>query len=106
MPDGGRIIIFATNDNIFHLSHSPLVLMDGTFRTVSLLFQQLYTLHGVVGEYTYSTYSVPVRTAKNISTQLPISGPADNTRRIVPLVFALMTSKSQEYYISLLRSIR
>jgi len=46
--------------------------MDGTFKTVPKLFQQLYTIHAIVG------------TGENA--------------KILPLMFAIMTSKTEECY--------
>jgi hypothetical protein len=58
------------------LSASQHWFADGTFRTVPLLFHQLYTLHGL----------------------------KENTS--VPLLFALLPDKSQETYITLLQQIK
>lgn len=45
-PDGARLLIFFTDENIRKLNDAPIWLMDGTFKTVSPLFEQLYTIHG------------------------------------------------------------
>ena len=43
--DGNRIIVFATEENIELLAHSPAWSMDGTFKTAPELLFQLYTIH-------------------------------------------------------------
>ena len=53
--------------------------MDGTFKTVPTLFRQLYTIHAMVG------------TGENA--------------KILPLVYALMTSKTEECYTRLFESL-
>ncbi|KAH7944599.1 hypothetical protein HPB52_021814 [Rhipicephalus sanguineus] len=44
-PDGARLLIFFRDENIRKLNDAPIWLMDGTFKTVSPLFEQLYTIH-------------------------------------------------------------
>lgn len=44
--DGTRLLIFYTEDNLRDLATADMWLMDGTFKTVSRLFDQLYTVHG------------------------------------------------------------
>jgi|SRR3989337_264814 len=53
--------------------------MDGTFKTVPTIFRQMYTIHAPVG--------------------------GENNSRILPLVYALMTRKSEELYRGLFESI-
>ncbi|CAG8855267.1 31189_t:CDS:2, partial [Gigaspora margarita] len=65
-----RIILFTTKANIQHLSRALYWIMDGTFKTVPTIFHQLYTIHAPIGT-------------------------ADNSR-VLPLVYALMTNKSEE----------
>ena len=43
--ENGRIIIFATQDSIRHLSRSAMWYGDGTFKCVPRILCQLYTLH-------------------------------------------------------------
>ena len=43
---GGRILIFASNAQLNELFKSTYVFCDGTFSTVSSMFDQLYTFHG------------------------------------------------------------
>ena len=73
-----RILTFTTAANVEPLSQAPYWIMDGTFKTVPLIFYQLYTIHAPVG------------------TQ---------NSRILPLVYALMTSKSEENYKRLFQDL-
>ncbi|CAG8760200.1 11347_t:CDS:1, partial [Dentiscutata heterogama] len=59
-------------ENIRRLSEASYWIMDRTFKTVPSIFCQLYTIHAQVG-------------------------PEANSR-IFPLVYALMTGKSEELY--------
>ena len=74
-----RILIFSTAAEIRYLAQAMYWIMDGTFKTVPTLFQQLYTIHAPVG--------------------------GENSR-ILPLVYVLMTSKSQECYTRLFEDLR
>src|SRR6266542_728592 len=69
-----RILLFTTQANIQRLSRASFWLMDGTFKTVPTVFCQLYTIHAPVG-------------GKN--------------SRILPLLYSLVTSKSEKIYKSL-----
>ncbi len=73
-----RILLFATQANIQRLSRASFWLMDGTFKTVPTVFCQLYTIHAPVG--------------------------GENSR-ILPLVFSLITSKSEEIYKNLFEEL-
>ena len=53
--------------------------MDGTFKTVPTIFSQLYTIHAPIG--------------------------GEENSRILPLVYALMTGKSEELYKHLFQSL-
>ncbi|CAG8517757.1 9673_t:CDS:2, partial [Ambispora gerdemannii] len=77
--DQGRILLFTTRANIQHLNQILFWIMDGTFKTVPTLFRQLYTIHAPVG--------------------------SENNSRILPLVYILMTSKSEELYIKLFQDL-
>ncbi|CAG8500218.1 12769_t:CDS:2, partial [Dentiscutata heterogama] len=70
------MLIFTILDNIHHLNRSPFWVMDGTFKTVPNMFKQLYSIHG-----------------------------GSENSRIVPLVFSLMTSKSEESYRQLFQEL-
>jgi len=73
-----RILLFATQANIRRLSQASFWLMDGTFKTVPTVFRQLYTIHAPVG--------------------------GENSR-IFPLVYSLLTSKSEEIYSCLFEEL-
>ncbi|KAK9686123.1 hypothetical protein QE152_g37434 [Popillia japonica] len=72
-PEENRILIFSTRRNLQLLSHWYA---DGTFKTVPLLFNQLYTIHGL---------------KENAS---------------VPLVYALLPNRTKETYEHLLRQLK
>ncbi|KFD48861.1 hypothetical protein M514_10224 [Trichuris suis] len=42
----GQILLFTTVANIRKLAHAAIWIMDGTFKTVPIVFYQLYTIHG------------------------------------------------------------
>ena len=73
--DRDRILLFTTIANIRCLQQSSFWIMDGTFKTVPTLFRQLYTIHGHVG--------------------------GNENSQIMPLVYALMSRKSEECYRNL-----
>ena len=75
-PTNNRILIFATARNIRLLANSDRWYCDGTFKTVPLLFYQLYTIHGF----------------------------QDNIA--IPLVYALLPNKSEPSYDALLEKIK
>lgn len=77
--DNERILLFTTKSNVEHLKKSSYWIMDGTFKTVPTLFRQLYTIHALVG------------TGENA--------------KILPLVYALMTSKTEECYTRLFENL-
>ena len=47
-----RMLVFTTNTNMELLAKCPHWFGDGTFKTVSPMFCQLYTLHGLIGDST------------------------------------------------------
>ena len=67
-----QIFLFTTKKNVQHLFQSLFWIMDGTFKTVPTIFYQLYSIHAPVG--------------------------SENNSRILPLVYVLMTGKSEELY--------
>ncbi|CAJ0830968.1 10569_t:CDS:2 [Entrophospora sp. SA101] len=73
--DQDRILLFTTIANVQYLEQSPFWIMDGTFKTVPNIFRQLYSIHGRVGR--------------------------DENSQIMPLVYALMSRKSEECYRNL-----
>jgi len=74
-----RVLLFTTIANIRHLQESTFWIMDGTFKTVPNLFMQLYTIHGRIG--------------------------TGNNSRIVPLVFSLMSRKTEACYRQLFQDL-
>lgn len=77
VPGGGdRVVCFCSADDLVTLCRSDSVYMDGTFRTAPHLFVQLFTLHGFVGE------------------------------KQVPLVYALLTSKTANLYRCLFQQLK
>ncbi|KFD46251.1 hypothetical protein M513_09413, partial [Trichuris suis] len=63
-----RILLFTTIANVRKLAHAAIWIMDGTFKTVPIVFYQLYTIHACVGS------------------------------QMFPMVYALMSGKSQALY--------
>ena len=61
------------------MAQSSFWIMDGTFKTVPTIFKQLYTIHGQVG--------------------------GNENSRIMPLAYALMSSKSEECYKALFQDL-
>ena len=50
IPEGNeRILIFATPENLKWLQEAKYWIMDGTFKTVPILFRQLYSIHAPAG---------------------------------------------------------
>ena len=66
------IIIFATAQNFQYLSTAEFWIMDGTFSTVPIEFKQLYSIHATVG--------------------------SDLSKKTLPLVYILLSKKSQQIY--------
>lgn len=77
--NNNRILIFTTIANINQLEQSILWIMDGTFKTVPTIFKQLYTIHGFVER--------------------------NENSWIMPLVYVLMSSKSEECYQTLFQDL-
>jgi hypothetical protein len=74
------MFIFVTNGNLIKLSEASYWIMDGTFKTVPRIFMQLYTIHAPVG-------------------------PEANSR-ILPLCYALLSSKTFEVYTRLFQELK
>ncbi len=74
-----RILLFTTTANIQHLLQALFWMIDGTFKTVPTVFYQLYTIYA------------------------PIS--VKDNSKILPLVYALMTNKSEELYKQLFQNL-
>nr|CAG8678882.1 5299_t:CDS:1 [Entrophospora candida] len=77
--DEEKIMIFCTTSNLQHLQEANYWIMDGTFKTMPALFQQMYTIHALVG--------------------------GENNARDFPMVYTLMTSKSEESYRRLFQEL-
>lgn len=77
--DQDRILLFTTIANVRHLEQSSFWIMDGTFKAVPTIFKQLYTIHGSVG--------------------------GSENSRIMPLVYALMSRKSERCYRRLFQDL-
>jgi hypothetical protein len=71
-----KIIIFTTTDNLNLLAQGTQVFSDGTFKKRPQLFYQVYMLHG-------KAFGI-----------------------IIPLVYVLMTRKTNQAYVLLLQSIK
>ena len=76
---GERIMIFCAESNLQYLQDARYWIMDGTFKTVPKLFLQMYTIHALVG--------------------------GENNARVLPMVYALMTGKSEECYNQLFQEL-
>ncbi|CAB4373540.1 unnamed protein product [Rhizophagus irregularis] len=73
-----KMMIFCTTSKFQYLQDAEYWLMDGTFKTVPLLFQQMYTIHAPVG---------------------------GENARVLPLVYVLITGKSKECYTRLFQEL-
>ena len=78
IDENEKMMIFCTTSNLQHLQSAEYWIMDGTFKTVPLLFQQMYTIHAPVG---------------------------GNNARVFPLIYVSMTSKSEERYTQLFQEL-
>ncbi|PKY26979.1 hypothetical protein RhiirB3_442502, partial [Rhizophagus irregularis] len=74
-----KVLIFTTTSNIKYLAQLNFWLADRTFKTVSTIFRQLYTIHG------------SIRSNEN--------------SQIMPLVYALMLNKSEVAYRALFQEL-
>ncbi|CAF3207645.1 unnamed protein product, partial [Rotaria sp. Silwood2] len=74
-----RILLFTTSENVKWLQEAKFWFMNETFKTMPTLFRQLYSIHAPVSE--------------NV------------TFRIIPLVYALMSKKSEELYQRLFQEL-
>lgn len=72
-------MIFTTAENCLLLKSASFWVMDGTFKSCPSLFNQLFVIHGSVER--------------------------GNNKTVVPLVYALMTSKDEDLYIQLSTNI-
>lgn len=67
-----RVLFFTTDQNLSLLAKADYWLVDGTFSTAPIQFNQLFSVHAPVG--------------------------VDDGRQVLPLAFFLLTCKSQEVY--------
>lgn len=74
--DDNRWLMFYSRNALEKLCASRMVLCDGTFKTVPSMFYQLYSLHGVVRDFTF------------------------------PLVYVLATRKDEEFYRQILSHLK
>lgn len=74
-----HILMFTTAQNIKLLECAEFWIADGTFATVPLAFNQLFSIHASVGQ--------------------------GDSRRVVPLVYFLLNKKNQEIYTSALECL-
>lgn len=44
---GGRLLIYASDEQLKVLFHSDILFADGTFKVAPKLFEQLYVIHGM-----------------------------------------------------------
>ena len=71
-----RMLVFSTEKNLNVLASCKHYFMDGTFKTVPVIFDQLYTIHGMKNGY------------------------------VIPLVYALLPNKREETYSNFLRTVK
>lgn len=75
-----NILLFTTDENLKILTNTECWIMDGTFKMVPTLFKQLYTIHGVIKD-------------------------ANKNKKTIPLVYALLSCKTEKIYKLLLQEI-
>ena len=71
-----EMLVFSTENNLTVLASCKHYFMDGTFKTMPVIFDQLYTIHGMKNGY------------------------------VIPLVYALLPNKRQETYSNFLRTVK
>jgi hypothetical protein len=71
-----RILIFTTDNFLNHLAKSNHWYADGTFKVVTKLFNQLFTIHAL------------------------------NCQTVIPTIYALMPNRRTEIYIKVLEAIK
>uniref|UniRef100_A0A0L8HQ62 FLYWCH-type domain-containing protein n=1 Tax=Octopus bimaculoides TaxID=37653 RepID=A0A0L8HQ62_OCTBM len=74
-PGHDRMLIFTTQNNLRILASSEHLQVDGTFKTVPQLFEQLYTVHAIKNDF------------------------------IIPIVYALLPDKTADTYRKLFAKI-
>lgn len=71
--EGESVIVFSTNENMRLISSATFLIMDGTFQCCPLPFTQIYTIHAKVGT-------------------------CDEVSQFLPLVFGLLSHKTEHCY--------
>ena len=95
--EGGCIFLFTTKSNLEILKSSPYWIVDGTFKTVpKYLSRMIFQL-----EYNYSNHLI-FRLFQQFYT---IHGRYKNNTNVFPLVYALMTHRTEEYYKAVIEEI-
>lgn len=82
-PAARRVLVFATRKNIEMLCSSEIWFLDGTFRTAPHIFAQIFTILGL-----------RARTGK------------PDEQVAVPLVYALLSGKSEDLYAEVMEVVR
>src|SRR6266542_3989816 len=77
--DGERIMIFCASSNLQHLQDAEYWMMDGNSKTLPVLFLQMVTIHALVS--------------------------GESNACVLPMVYALMTEKSEECYTRLFQEL-
>jgi hypothetical protein len=77
--DGSRVMLFSKIAHVAVLCESSVFFMDGTFKVVTKLFYQLYTIHGFID--------------------------SNNPRKTVALVYVDLTNKRQSSYDLLFKKL-
>ncbi|CAM4942461.1 unnamed protein product [Rotaria socialis] len=73
---GGRLLIFASDEQLNVLFHSEVLFADGTFKVSPTLFEQLYVLHGL------------------------------QTGEVLPICFILTSNRKRDTYAAIFRSLK
>lgn len=68
-----RLLLLATEMNLLKLRESPVWLVDGTFQFYSIIFKQLFSVHGIVG--------------------------SGHCKRILPLLYGFLHTKTEEFLL-------
>lgn len=77
--DNDFVMIFTTAENCLLLKNASFWILDGTFKSCPKLFNELFVINGSVER--------------------------GNNKIVVPLVYALITSRDQDLYIQLFTNI-
>ncbi|XP_029645758.1 uncharacterized protein LOC115219713 [Octopus sinensis] len=75
-PSEDRMLIFSTRQNLYVLDSCQNVFMDGSFKTVPVIFDQLYTIQGLKNGF------------------------------CLPLIFGLLPNRKEETYIKFVKTVK